>query len=148
MILSDLSDFERYVGVHPDFALVLSELKKLYNAEFNGGKILLRGEDLFINMVEIDGKGMNAQKLEVHERYIDIHMLISGEEAIGISMASDVAEWDGAYDEALDCRLSSATPASWINMHPGQLLVAFPKDAHAPAVSDTIIRKAIAKIKL
>lgn len=52
------------------------------------------------------------------------------------------------YEKENDCVLFSDIPEVFFTLKPGQFAVVFPEDAHAPAIGEGIIKKAIVKIKV
>jgi YhcH/YjgK/YiaL family protein len=53
---------------------------------------------------------------------------------------------ESKYDEEKDFGLFSDPPENWVTVTPGKFAIFFPEDAHAPLISDGIIRKAVIKI--
>ncbi len=148
MIVSNLENCSRVYDIHPLFKKLFEYLKShdLLNEEL--GRITIEGDDLFINNVNPQCVELEKQKLELHRDYIDIHILLEGEEKIGWKTIEDLKFECQAYDESSDCSLFSDKPDVIVPLKPGQFLIAFPEDAHAPIIGEGKIRKLIAKIKI
>jgi len=112
------------------------------------GKIVIDGDNVFINNIKVDGVSADSQVLEMHKKYIDVHILLEGKETIGIKSLNKIVSFSKVYDESDDYMLSEEMADCYVEMIPGDILICFPEDAHAPAISDGVIRKAIAKVKI
>lgn len=148
MIVSNLENSSRVYDIHPLFKKLFEYLEShdLLNEEL--GRITIEGDDLFINNVNPQCVELEQQKLELHRDYIDIHILLEGEEKIGWKAIEDLEFECQAYDKDSDCSLFSDKPDVIVPLKPGQFLIAFPEDAHAPIIGEGKIRKLIAKIKI
>ncbi len=146
MILGSLNYSERIEGLHPRFKEVFDYIKQndLLNAPLE--RIVLDGDNLFINNVLVEGKGQSAQPMEAHKRYIDIHVLLEGEERVGWADIDKLGEPSKAYDEADDYMLYEQEAMSYIDLKAGEFVIVYPEDAHAPVIGSGKIRKLIVKI--
>ena len=148
MILTNLNDFSRYVALNPGFAALSDYLSGHNLLSEETGRIVVDGDNVFINNISVKGLAIPDQPLEMHRGYIDVHILLEGDESIGIKQLRDVESFSGEYDEAGDCLLSKERASNYIRLKPGDMLVCFPEDAHAPAIGPGTIRKAIAKVRV
>lgn len=148
MIISKLENSSRIESLHPLFKKLFDYIKQhdLLNQET--GRIVLDGDNLFINNVAIDGADKNKQPLEIHRDYIDVHFLLSGKESIGWKALEDLKHETKPYEKEGDCALYSDKPTTFVDVVPGEFVVVFPEDPHAPAIGEGKIRKLIAKIKV
>lgn len=148
MIVSTLSQSKRIEGLHPLFKEAFDYIKNndLLNAPL--GRIELKGDDLFINNVEVDALEKNKQVLEIHRKYIDIHVLLSGQEIMGWLPTEESKEEKQAFDVEADCALYTDAPSTFITMRPQDFVIVYPEDAHAPIIGTGKIRKLIVKVKL
>ena len=148
MIVSTLCQSKRIEGLHPLFKEAFDYIKNndLLNAPL--GRIELKGDDLFINNVEVDALEKNKQVLEIHRKYIDIHVLLSGQEIMGWLPTEESKEEKQAFDVEADCALYTDAPSTFITMRPQDFVIVYPEDAHAPIIGTGKIRKLIVKVKL
>lgn len=148
MIVSSLKYSERIEGLHPLFKTLFDYVKThdLLHAEL--GRIELDGENLFINNVNPECIESDKQVLEVHRDYIDVHILLEGVEIIGWKALEDVEQEVRPYEKEGDCGLYADVPTMYVTLHPGQLMIVYPEDPHAPVIGKGKIRKLIAKVKL
>jgi YhcH/YjgK/YiaL family protein len=110
------------------------------------GRIEVDGDAVFINNVECDLISHEEQKLEVHRRYIDVHIPLDRSEIIGWSPLSALGESEKPFDETADFALYPQLAQVYTNVTPGQCFFAFPEDAHAPVIGFGKLRKAICKV--
>ena len=84
MIYSTLSESKRIEGLHPKFKQLFDYVKE---HDFLGqeiGRITLDDDNLFINNVNPQLLPADEQVLEVHRRYLDVHIPLDKAEIIGI----------------------------------------------------------------
>jgi len=148
MVLSNINDFSKYEALNKHFKTLIDYLGKHDLLSEELGKIVIDGDNVFINNIKVDGVSADAQVLEMHKKYIDVHILLEGKETIGIKSLHKIAAFSKEYDESGDYMLSDEKADSYVEMTPGDIIICFPEDAHAPAISDGVIRKAIAKVKM
>lgn len=148
MIISKLENSYRIESLHPLFKKLFDYVKQhdLLNQET--GRIELEGENLFINNVELKGVSKDKQPLEIHRDYIDVHILLEGKESIGWKALEDLKNETKPYQKEGDCALYSDKPTTFADMQPGEFIIVFPEDPHAPAIGDGKIRKLIAKVRV
>lgn len=148
MIVSSLNSNERIESLHPLFKQLFDYVKTHDLLHTECGRIELAGNDLFINNVNPTCVSASDQVLEVHHDYIDVHILLEGRERIGWKALEDVTDLKQAYQKECDCALYSDVPTSYVDLLPGQFLIVFPEDTHAPVIGTGKIRKLIAKVKI
>lgn len=148
MILTTLADSGRIEPLHPLFKRFFDYVKEHDLLHAPLGRIEVDGDRLFINNVEADLTDAATQPLEAHREYIDVHVVLDGEEHFGWRPLADCAAVRQSYDPAADCALYADRPSSWLTLRPGQAAIVFPEDPHAPVVGEGRVRKLIGKIKL
>ncbi len=148
MILTTLTQCKRVESLHSHFAQLFEYLRTHDLLQMPLGRIELDSDNLFINNVELQGAPAAEQALEVHEQYIDIHFLLEGEELIGWKSAEHLTTFSQLYDAENDIAFADGVPSNYIKLEVGDMLILYPEDAHAPAIGDGLIRKAIIKIKV
>jgi len=148
MIVSNLQNSQRVEGLHPMFKTLFDYVKShdLLHAEL--GRIEIKGDELFINNVNPECVAAEKQVLEVHRSYIDVHIVLEGTERIGWKAFEDLTDETKPYEEEGDCALYSDAPTTFVDLLPGQFMIVYPEDPHAPVIGQGKIRKLIAKVKL
>ena len=147
MIIDSIRSFERCTGFHHRFQKVYEYLRKTELINLEPGEYPVDGKEIVCKIWAGEGKGINIPKLEIHDSYIDIHILLEGAETIGhkdraLCNYSDSID----YDESEDIAFIDDDPENFINLGVGNLAIMFPRDAHAPLIGDGPIKKAIIKV--
>lgn len=142
-----MSNCQRSFPLHPMFKALFEFVKTHDFESLDLGKIQIKGDDLYVMNLNVDGANKLAQPLEMHRKYIDVHIVLAGEEEIGWKPTDEVA-LSTAYDEVADCALSQQKPAFYAKLHSGEYAIMFPEDAHAPAIGEGKIRKLIGKVRI
>lgn len=86
-------------------------------------------------------------KLEIHDEYIDIQVVVSGLESFGWSERADVRLPLGDFDSGKDIRFFDDAPQTYYTLKPGQFTIFMPDDAHAPMVGEGRVKKLIVKVR-
>ena len=148
MIISNLHNSGRIEGLHPLFPRLFEYVKTHDLLHAPLGRIELDGDRLFMNNTNPACVPQAQQLLEVHRTYIDVHILLEGAERIGWKALEDVTDERKPYAEEDDCALYGDAPSTFVDLKPGEILIVYPEDPHAPLIGTGKIRKLIAKVKL
>lgn len=148
MILANLSDSARYECMHPLFKQAFDYIKSNDLGKVPAGRIELDGDKLFINVVDTELIPVQRAKLEAHRKYIDIHIPLTQAELIGCAHISEVGESEAPFDEEGDFALYNYPRSMWTIVKPGDFLIVYPEDTHAPLVGKGPQRKLIVKVLL
>ncbi|MCI2082714.1 MAG: YhcH/YjgK/YiaL family protein [Bacteroidales bacterium] len=147
MILCDIGHTDRIECLHPLFKRLFDYVRSHDMLDAPLGRIELEGDRLFINNNSVAGMKRTEQNIEAHRKYIDVHILLKGNETIGWSPAGKVPGWK-PFDVEKDCMLSDAPAESYVCVNPGDIVIFYPEDAHAPNISRGNLRKLVAKVML
>lgn len=148
MILGTLQNSQQVEPLNPLFKQAFDYIKShnLLDAELEC--IELQGEQLFINNSEVQGLKKEDQILEIHRRYIDIHVLLSGKETFGWLPAEKLEQLKTPFQDETDFAFYTDKPSTYITLVPGDFVIVYPQDAHAPIIGDGVIRKLVVKIRV
>lgn len=146
MILSPLAEADRYIPLHPLFAGAFDYLRGADLMSLAPGKHEVQGEQLFAIVEACAGRTRAEAKLECHRRYIDIQLVLEGVDEMGWKSLAECVNPVADYDTARDIRFFDDVPSRWVATPAGSFCIFFPRDAHAPLVSDGWIRKVVVKI--
>ncbi len=148
MIVDSLRGFERYLNIHPRFEKVYRYILKTDLHALLPGEYPIVGKEIYCKIWEGDVKGIEIPKLEVHDSYIDIHIILKGTETMGIRDRSRCMGDNVTYDETNDIAFLEESPENFISLGEDNIAVIFPHDAHAPLIGEGFIKKAVIKIKM
>jgi YhcH/YjgK/YiaL family protein len=146
MILDTLKQADRYSTLHPLFVRAFEFLRCTDLMSLEPGMHTVQGEELFAIVEHCSGRTRAEAKLESHRRYIDIQLVLDGVDEMGWRPLAECVNPVADYDAARDIRFYNDAPATWVATPAGSFCMFFPEDAHAPLVSDGMIRKVIMKI--
>ena len=83
MIVDSLESFEKYCDIEDGFQKVYSFIKSHKLAELEEGEYEIDGRRVYCTVWSGELKSPEEAKLEVHDSYIDIQLLLEGAETIG-----------------------------------------------------------------
>lgn len=146
MIIGDIKHSSRYESLHPLFKKAFEIAKNTDWFATELGKKEIDGENLFIINSNPECLSKENQVLEYHKKYLDIHILLEGEETIGWKSLDDCQNEKKAFDTTDDYGLYSDIPTSYATLKVGQFAIVYPEDAHAPIIGEGKIRKLVVKI--
>ncbi|MBE6556781.1 MAG: DUF386 domain-containing protein [Ruminococcaceae bacterium] len=129
---------------HPLFAKGFDAAQKLMAEHAAEGRYEIDGERLFINVVSYVPKAREESVFESHRRYIDIQLMVEGEEIIGFAenellTVTRPFEGDAELYGMID-------PCDTVVMYPGKFTVIYPGEPHAPGMAVTSAPEKIRKI--
>ena len=145
MIIDTLNNSDKYTTIHKEFKTVFDYLKTHNLAELECGRHEIKGKEVFFNLQEYETKPV--QKLEAHRKYIDIQLVVSGEEYMGYTNI-DKTSIQEEYDEEKDVMFLNGS-VDKLKADNKTFLIFFPEDAHMPALcvnGTQKVKKAIFKI--
>ena len=146
MILDALKNSAQYESVHPRFKKVFEFLRKTDLVALPLGKLELEGSDLFVNVIEIEGKSADEAKMETHNRYIDIQVPVTASETMGWVAVSQLKQSTQEYNPEKDVAFFADKATNFILVQQGEFAVFFPEDAHQPGIAQGQIKKVIVKV--
>lgn len=149
MIVTNASHALDYLGINGNLDKALKYIAETDFSALEDGGILIDGEDVRVNIKHMRTKLRSEAKLEAHGKFADIQMLLEGEETVGWCFRSpDLAETEAAPERDVWFYKGAWAP---VELRPGQFVVVFPDDVHAPGLCTAApeeIRKAIFKVRL
>ena len=152
MIIDSISRAERYRGLHLGIDRVFEAVKEYTSENYPGGRIPLDGENIYLNFLEYDTHSSAEGMTEAHRVYIDVMYLVEGTEVVYVKPVHRLQKVTREYDARIDALLAEIDgDSSEIRLMPGDFLILFPEDAHAPACSvdqSVHVKKIIGKVKI
>lgn len=146
MILDTLENFGKYVSLNPLFPKVLEYLQNTDLMAQEPGCVNIDGNKLFVNHNVAKGKTVDQARMETHNAMIDIQIPLSCPEVIGYIPRQYLSRAE--YDATKDITFYLDRPEQYITVHPGEFVIFFPEDGHAPGISPVPeYKKVIFKIK-
>ena len=119
------------------------------NTQLIRGRHEIDGDNIFVNVQELDLRDLSQARLELHRRYIDIQLMLCGPaETFGWSEAKDCVKAETEFDEAKDIQLFTDIPQCFYTVGEGQFSILFPEDGHAPMLGEGHVKKCIFKVRI
>lgn len=132
---------------------VIQFLKNIDRNNVEYGKHIL-GNSNFVNIETYATKTIENAKYESHDKYIDIQILLTGNEKIGVADRSCLSV-DEPYDENRDITFYSdpVDTNNTVSLNGSNFVMLYPHEAHAPQIASDYktsgqVIKVVAKIKV
>ncbi len=146
MILASLTEADRYRSLHPDFAAAFQFLRQPDLAQWADGTYAVAEDRLFALVSRKSARTRPQALLEAHRHFIDIQLLLAGEEELGWRNQPHCTQIETPYQPERDIEFYSDEPQSWLSLTAGHFALFFPEDAHAPMVGRGLIHKVVFKV--
>lgn len=147
MILDTLDRLENYGYISPLMDKVLDFFRKTDLSTLEPGRIVLQGDDLFVNVNRQGAQTRQQVPIEAHKEYIDIQVPISSDEEMGFISAPFMPAPSVPYSAQKDVAFYPSLCDTYLNVRKGMFTVFFPGEGHAPAITKDGILKLIVKIR-
>lgn len=149
MILDSLKNAAQYYSLHPRFKTVFEYIASHDLVAMECGRHDIDGDNIFVNIQELDLKDTKAARLELHRKYIDIQLLLDGsDEVFGWSEKPDCLKPEAEFDVEKDVQFFTDVPQCFYSVKKGQFSILYPEDGHAPMLGEGHVKKCIFKILL
>lgn len=149
MLLGDLSREDYAHSLPPVFAGLCAKLKALDLVNLPLGWQDLE-DGVRMNVMEFETSPPDGKKAELHRKFIDIQLLISGEEMIEYGLSyPDLTQYD-AYREEDDYQLTAEIEnKNTVILSPNMFAIFLPYEPHKPGNSlnsDKLLKKLVVKV--
>lgn len=102
MILDSLKNAGLYQSINPRFKKAFEFLQNTDLTQLPLGKSELDGPELFINVVEGEGKTAEVAIMETHKKYIDIQVPVTASETMGWIAVDKLSQPTQEYNSEKD----------------------------------------------
>lgn len=137
-------------GLHPVLAEALTLALTARPQEKSPGRHELRGDDIFMNVMTFATQPAESKKAELHAQYVDIQLLLSGEERILFGVAGAARQCEEVHTDE-DYQLCSAIENEQaVTLKPGMFAVFMPGEPHKPGCTVALsqeIKKTVVKVR-
>lgn len=147
MIIDTLKQAEQYASLNPLFEKAFKFLKENDLASLEPGKHPIDGENMWANIMHAPLKDVATANLEVHDKYIDIQVVIRGTETHGWIPRAACKQPKGEMNTEKDVLFFEDKAQTFVTIGAGQFAIFFPEDGHQPMIGTGEIRKCIIKVK-
>lgn len=139
MIFDKIENIKKY---NIDLEFIISDLKEDH---FIPGRSEINSDEQFVIGLEYETKDEKEALWEAHRKYLDIHIILEGDELIYIS---DITKMISHRDYEEDYELFEGNREHIIHLQPGHFLMLFPNEVHKTSVftdKKKLIRKKVFK---
>ncbi|MBQ8684009.1 MAG: YhcH/YjgK/YiaL family protein [Clostridia bacterium] len=146
MIFDTIDHAARYYGLGEKFKKALMFLEN-YSGDASEPSTIVLDEDIRIISMSYTTKPQQACVFEAHEKYVDIHFVVSGDEAIGCADRKDMTVTKADKEHDVFFLEGTGKPVS---LKKGDFMITFPWDAHMPGImtdKSRLCRKLVVKIR-
>lgn len=148
MILDSLENIRNYASLSPNLLKAIEFIESNDMASLPTGRNEICGDLVYANVVEAKPRGKEEAPIEIHRRYIDVQIPLSGDEVMGYTPIGELpfAEFVEADDAAL--YPAGMAARDYFNVKQGEFVMFFPQDGHAPAITAVPLKKVIIKVAI
>lgn len=153
MIVAKIKDLARYkgLGTHVDTAIDWL-LEGSWERHQGDGRVDIDGDNVFALYQSYESKLPENVRFEAHNAYIDIQLILSGEEEIHVQDRQELeVEQPYAFDIEFQ-KIPSDHTAHVCVLTPHTAAVLFPEDAHRPGIrfkgNAVPCRKVVVKVRI
>lgn len=151
MIIGKLEDFKSSDFAHENIKKAFDFIATHDLLSLPEGKTVVDGDNVWVNRSNYVGREFANCKIEGHEKYLDLQIVLKGVEGFGyVHKDREGLTVTFPYDEVKD-RANYAGPLDGIiDLHDHEFALVWPNDLHMPLIkrNDEVIQKAVFKIKL
>ena len=148
MILDTIDNLGKYISLNPNFAKALEFLQNSNLAELPIGRNEVYGDLVYANVVEVKVKSKEEAPIEIHRKYIDVHVPLTADEIIGYTPMNELPYADFVEEDDAALYPASLLARDYFNVKIGEFAIFFPQDGHAPAITDKPLKKIIIKVAM
>jgi biofilm protein TabA len=146
MIIDNVDNFSRYFSLDPRYKTADEQLKALPQG-IRDGKYPI-SDDMYMMIQERRTGRVDEGSFETHEKYIDIQVVLEGEEVMSFADTGSLSEKQ-AYDAEKDIALYEGEGEN-VKVKAGTFYIMYPGEAHKGCchyTKDLPVKKAVFKIK-
>lgn len=150
MVIGNLDNTKEYEGMHPHLPMIFSWLRQNYRSIHSKGVTridLIEGE-VYANIETVRMKERTEQLMEIHHKYIDVHVPVDMTETIGWELSKYLASPIKPYDKEKDVAFYFHIPNTYFQLRPGNFCIMTPDDGHSPIIGTGTLNKICIKIKI
>ena len=149
MILGDVRSLSA-AGLHPVLEEALTLALTARPQEQDTGRVEIRGDDIFMNVMQFATQSPTAKKAELHAQYIDIQLLLTEEERIQFGVVDYARQCEEVQVEEDYQLCREIADCQTITLQPGMFAVFMPGEPHKPGCSvgePKEIKKVVVKVR-
>lgn len=147
MIYTEIAGIKRYHGLGEYMDKAVDYLSSHPLENLPAGHYEIGGRKVFLNVLDYETISEEGAFFEAHKKYADIHMVVTGEEIVGVSDLTRVSI--KSFDEERDLLEVEGPVEHYMKLVPGKALITLPEDAHKVKLAvggPSAVKKAVIKV--
>ena len=149
MICENINSTKNYSSINKNFERAFEFLKSNDLTKLSVGKYEILGEEIFALVQEYTTENEEKKNWESHEKYIDIQLMVEGQEIMGYTPVEGLEIKEDLRPEQDMIFYKETLKGSNIKFTNGDYAIFFPEDAHRPgcALGDcSKVKKIVVKV--
>ena len=149
MILANNSTAADYKGIHPNLDVALAHITPQFLASLGTERVDIIPGEVWCTKFTYETITAEESFFEAHEKFLDIHMMLSGSERVEIAAPADLEMFRSEPEN--DFWGYHGQGRHHLVLSPGDFLVVWPEDAHKIKMqvgASQSVTKAVFKIKI
>lgn len=137
-------------GLHPVLQQALTLAVAANPQEKTPGRYALQGDNIFMNVMQFATQSPEQKKAELHQQYIDIQVLLSGEERILFGLSDSARQCEEMHVEDDYQLCSQIADEQAMVLKPGRFVIFMPREPHKPGCvvqAPMDIKKVVIKVR-
>lgn len=134
MIFANMETIHCYKNLSAGISKAIAYILSHDLSELPMGTTTIYGKELFVNKVALSLKEERELPFEVHNRYYDIHVILSGKEKIRVKLDVSGMREMKSYDEEADYALYEGDTLTDICLASGDILICLNGEYHKPGI--------------
>ena len=147
MIIGKIKDLNRYKGLNYNLDKAIDFIINTDLLSLEHGRNEIDGDNVFLNRFSYTCSKEEDCFFEGHKDYLDIHLVLKGQELLGYSDVSELAALT-EYDQKDDFIKYKGPVHTYCKSLVGDFIITFPEDIHMPKISinNDFVEKAVCKV--
>lgn len=149
MIFDKIKKIHNYKGINKNLDLAIEEIIKGDYKNSESGKHEVDGKNVFYNTQAYVTKNLENCFFETHKEYIDIQLLVKGEENMAVSEKGKL-EITQDYNPEKDVEKQKGECETVVKVTEDSFVIFFPEEPHMPGIKVTEnkeVKKVVFKVK-
>lgn len=135
MIIDTIDNIGQYFSLGGRIRKALEAVKNTNFAKLEPGRYELDGKELFFELSNYETKNQEECFFEAHKEYVDIQLVVDGEEMMGFASLGECLSEHSGYNSIKDVVFYEKPVAySKIAFKTNMFAIIWPSDAHMPCV--------------
>ncbi len=149
MITGNLKQLDRLTTLHPLLLDIIDQVKNRLSQCQDVGRYQLDIEQAFFFIVECQTLPLENTRSEIHQKYLDVQIVVEGEEAFGYSESPFISIEDDQLQSKDVAFSEKIVDEQFISLKKDDFIIFPPNHPHRPMLNigqPTTIKKAVIKV--